>query len=191
MSIGEYFTIFAAMLVGLAVADLSFSLHRLLRAGRTIEWDWVTPVMAFITLCYILNLWWGFYFAYSELDEINFGWFMLDVAILLVLFLMAAAVLPDEKLESGTSLRQYYWDSCTYFWSTHALYMALVVVKNIQLQQGLGASSRDYLMVNIPMASMVLVSLLLIRFRPFWLHALMMATIVYTIITQWVFYTLR
>jgi hypothetical protein len=190
VSIGEYFTIFAAMLVGLAVADLSLSLHRLIRAGKSIKWDWLTPAAAFVTLCYILNLWWGFYFAYNELERINFGWFMLDVAILLVLFLMAAAVLPDDKPEQGFSLRQYYWNSCGHFWSMHAIYMVLVAIKNVQLQQRLDATFQDYLSVSVPMATIALFSLLLIRFRPVWLHALMIAMIVYTIVTQWVFYTL-
>jgi len=190
VSIGEYFTIFAAMLVGLAVADLSLSMHRLIRAGRSIKWDWITPVLAFVTLCYILNLWWGFYFDYSKLESLQFGWFMFDVAILLVLFLMVAAVLPDDKLERGASLRQYYWDSCTHYWSMHAIYMVLVVMKNIQLQHKMSATAMDMFTTNVPMGTMALASLLLIRFRYLWLHALMILVLIYTIATEWLFYTL-
>ena len=124
------------MLVGLAVADLSLSMHRLIRAGRSIKWDWITPVLAFVTLCYILNLWWGFYFDYSKLESLQFGWF------------------------------------------------------NIQLQHKMSATAMDMFTTNVPMGTMALASLLLIRFRYLWLHALMILVLIYTIATEWLFYTL-
>lgn len=37
MTIGEYITIFAAILVGLAVTDIALSFRRLQRAGRTVN----------------------------------------------------------------------------------------------------------------------------------------------------------
>jgi len=50
MTIGEYITIFAAILVGLAVTDIALSFCRLQRAGRTVKWDWLSPIMALIVL---------------------------------------------------------------------------------------------------------------------------------------------
>ena len=84
-------------MIGLAVADLSFSPHRLLRQGSTIKWHPIVPLVGLLVLCFILNLWWGL-FGVSQAEEITFLGFLPTVFMLLILFLLAAAVFPDEKL---------------------------------------------------------------------------------------------
>lgn len=126
MGVGEYLIIFAAILIGLSVADLALSLHRLMRQGRAIRWDPIVPVTAFIVLCLILNIWWGLYRGFSELEQIQFIEFLPVVLTLLTLFLLAAAVLPDEKLEQGSSLREYYLANRVQFWGLFAFYLAIV-----------------------------------------------------------------
>lgn len=128
MPVGEYLIIFSAILIGLAVADLSLSLHRLLRQGRDIKWHPIVPIMGFIVLCLILNLWWGLYRGFSQTDEITFLEFLPQVFMLLTLFLLAATVFPDEKLPKGASLKDFYLDHRTHFWSLFAAYLALVVI---------------------------------------------------------------
>jgi hypothetical protein len=127
MPVGEYLIIFSAILIGLAVADLSLSLHRLMRQGRSIVWHPIVPLAAFIVLCLILNLWWGLYRSFSTTTEIAFLEFLPQVLMLLVLFLLAAAALPDEKLPEGASLKKYYLDNRVQFWGLFAAYLALVI----------------------------------------------------------------
>lgn len=50
MTIGESLIVFMSIIIGLAVADLAFSLHRLLRRGRAIRWDWLMPALALVVL---------------------------------------------------------------------------------------------------------------------------------------------
>lgn len=133
MPVGEYLIIFSAILVGLAVADLSLSLHRLLRQGRDIRWHPIVPIMGFIVLCLILNLWWGLYRGFSQTTEIAFVEFLPQVLMLLTLFLLAATVFPDEKLPKGASLKDFYLDSRVHFWGLFATYLALVIV-NVTLE---------------------------------------------------------
>ena len=47
MSVSEYVMVFNPIIVGLAVADVLFSFHRLLRARARVKWFWMTPVLAF------------------------------------------------------------------------------------------------------------------------------------------------
>ncbi|MEO0907932.1 MAG: hypothetical protein AAFY07_10430, partial [Pseudomonadota bacterium] len=92
MEVGEYLIVFAAILVGLALADLSLSLHRLMRQGRVIKWHPIVPLTGFIVLCLILNLWWGLYRDFAGVDEIRLLEFLPTVFTVLVLFLLAATV---------------------------------------------------------------------------------------------------
>ena len=126
MGVGEYLIIFAAILIGLAVADLSLSLHRLLRQGRSIKWHPIVPATGFIVLCLVLNLWWQLYAGYSKREEVAFITFLPEVVMLLLLFLLAAAVFPDEKLEKGASLLDFYLDNRVHFWGLFAAYLICV-----------------------------------------------------------------
>jgi len=128
VGVGEYLIIFAAILIGLAVADLSLSLHRLLRQGRAIVWHPIVPVTGFIVLTLILNLWWGLYNGLSDETEMGFITFLPTVFMLLTLFLLSAAVFPDEKLEPGASLLDFYLENRTQFWGLLATYLLLANV---------------------------------------------------------------
>ncbi|MEO1730272.1 MAG: hypothetical protein AAFR64_06000 [Pseudomonadota bacterium] len=148
VGVGEYLIIFSAILIGLAVADLSLSLHRLLRQGREIQWHPIVPLTGFIVLCLILNLWWGLYRNFSQIDQIDFITFLPTVLMLLSLFLLAAAVFPDEKLEKGASLKEFYLDNRVQFWGLFASYLVLVTI-NIAI----GGYQRDWELVTYFQAS--------------------------------------
>ena len=125
MSVGEYLIIFSAILIGLAVADLSLSFHRLLRQGRSIQWHPISPMVGFLVLCFILNLWWGL-FRDSQLEEITFLEFLPTVFLMLNMFLLSAAVFPDEKLKPGASMLEHYLDHRAQIWGLFALYFVIV-----------------------------------------------------------------
>jgi H+/Cl- antiporter ClcA len=55
----EYLLALVSILIGLAVADLSSSLHRLLRARRRVRWDWLPLAGAFLVILLILEFWWN------------------------------------------------------------------------------------------------------------------------------------
>ena len=44
MSIADFVLAFVGIIIGLGVADLLISLHKLLRAGRRVKWHWAYPV---------------------------------------------------------------------------------------------------------------------------------------------------
>lgn len=117
----EYITVLVSIVVGLAIADIATSLHRLLRAGRRVKWDWIAPAAAALMLLELFNLWWKWHgFTGQTLGEV-----MPYFAALLLLFLAASACLPDAVPEDGLDLKHFAQTSHLYFWS---VYTAFVVV---------------------------------------------------------------
>ena len=129
MTVPEYVTAFVAIIVSLAVADLLISLHRLLRAGSRVRWFWIPPALAAYTLVLAVNFWWGNYFRFVHLTQVSMVQFLPTLASLVVLFLMLAAVLPDEVPERGLDLRQWYWDNCRYFWLLNVIGLAILLTE--------------------------------------------------------------
>lgn len=185
MSVGEYLMIFSAILIGLAVADLSLSLHRLLRQGRSIKWHPIVPVLGFIVLCLILNLWWGLYRGFSTTTEIAFVDFLPQVMMLLVLFLLAAASFPDEKLPEGASLKDYYLDNRAQIWGLFAAYLALVIA-NISIRgANEGWTMEQHLERSTGNAIGILICGLLMWTRRMVFHWLMIGLCLFVIFTTW------
>lgn len=185
MSVGEYLILFAAILIGLAVADLSMSLHKLLRMGRRLRWEPIVPALGFVVLCLILNLWWGLYRNLSSTTEITFLEFLPTVFMLLALFLLSAAVFPDEKLPEGASMKEYYLDTRQQIWGLFAFYLAMVMI-NINTR-GIeeGWSLAQFADNNVGNTIGLVGSLVLVWSRRMLLHWAMVAYWAYGISTAW------
>ena len=104
----EYILPLVSVLVGLAVADLVTSLHRLIRDRSRVQWDWLPLTVALLTILTVLNLWWGLYQAQDDNYYRTLAGFLPLVAQLVLLFLVNAAVLPDDVPAKGIDLKIYY-----------------------------------------------------------------------------------
>jgi len=116
MSVIEYVSVFVSIVLGLAVAELGGSFHKLMRARRRVQWDWMSLALAFVMLLEVVQFWWLSYDWYARSSELRVVEFLPNLVLLLLIYLMAAAVLPDEVPEEGLSLRQFYIESARYFW---------------------------------------------------------------------------
>lgn len=123
MSVSEYIILFASILIGLAIADLSLSLHRMLRYRKRIRWNLIVPTLGFVILCATLNLWWSVYQKYASLESITFLEFLPQVFIFVTFFLLSASVFPDEKPEEGFDLQEFYIENRGQFWGLFALFI--------------------------------------------------------------------
>lgn len=110
-----------SILIGIALADLSVSLHRLLRARRRIRWDWLPLGTALVVSLMILQAWWAFYRMGQQEIWTQYWSFLVLAFYLMSLFLLASAALPDEVPETGLDLRGYYRENQRYFWSLFAV----------------------------------------------------------------------
>ena len=118
-----------AVLIGLAVADVATSFHKLMRSRSKVKWDPLVLLAALYSLLLAVGMWfdiWGV----RRFEEVrHFVFYLAIVAQLFVLFLIAAASLPDDA-EASIDLREYYAANRRYFW--------LLVSLNQLIYLGLG-----------------------------------------------------
>ncbi len=127
----EYVLAFVSIVVGLAVADLATSLHRLLRARARVRWDWLALLAAVLVALTILQFWWSFYHAGQARAWRVYGQFLPLLALVVVLVLLAAAALPDEVPADGLQLHDYYAENARYFWTLFAIFLALASLVSV------------------------------------------------------------
>ena len=119
----EYITALVAVVIGLAIADMATSLHRLLRHRKVVRWDWVAPLAALLILAELFNLWWSWHgFAGSTIGEV-----VPYFAELILIFLAASVTLPDEIPANGLDLGRYFDDNRSYFWFVYSSYVAVFI----------------------------------------------------------------
>ena len=163
----EYLLLFAAIILGLAVADLATSLHRLLGAGARVAWDWLAPLAALVAFLKIVTLWWSWFGIDKLARGLTWEMFLGFLAGTVLLFLMAATALPDEVPDGTIDLRAHYAAVQRRYWILFAAEWLLMNLLTVWAQvQILGAHfqalSPAYLV--LPLA----VSLIFVRNR--WWH---------------------
>lgn len=104
----EYVLALVSILVGLVITDIATCLHRLLRARRRVRWDWLPLVAALIALLLVFEFWWSFYRFGKAPIWTHYGAFLITGAVLVALFLLASAALPDDVSERGIDLTRSY-----------------------------------------------------------------------------------
>jgi hypothetical protein len=117
----EYALGIFAVLIGLAVADIAASFHRLLRSKAKVRWDPLALLAAFYALCMAVYMWfdlWGV----RHFDLTRQFYFYIGLVVeLFVLYLIAAASLPDE-FDGSINLRDYYLQNRRHFWGLVTLF---------------------------------------------------------------------
>lgn len=187
MSIAEYVSVFLAIIVGLAVADLATSFHRLMRARTRVRWDWMSLALAVVMLLETVLFWWGAFQWYRGATAITIGTFLPDLVLFLLLFLAVAAVLPDEVPAAGLSLREHYFSSASYFWTLMTL-LGLLVVFVLGRRYSVGTPLPAMLAAQWPNLALTALMAALVFVRRPWLHKAVVALLVpYTLWTVYPF----
>ena len=124
----EYLLPLVSVLIGLAIADLVASLHRLLKARDRVRWHWLPLQWAAVTFLILLAYWWSFYDVAQAAVWNNLFAFGSHIALLIILYLIAAAALPDRADEENLDLLNAYLKQRRYFFGLYALYFAYSLV---------------------------------------------------------------
>ena len=169
MSSAEYVAVLVSIVIGLALTDLLASLHRLLRAGRRVRWDWAAPLGAVLVALVLVMMWWSFY--RPNIGAVSIGEFLPSLVTLVLVFLLAGAALPDEVPAEGLSLRAYYDRNGPYFWGLFAATLAWLIAVDLATTLIRGGSLPAVLRGNVVELGIlaVFVSMALVRRR--WWHA--------------------
>ncbi|MDP8916041.1 MAG: hypothetical protein M3M95_02330 [Pseudomonadota bacterium] len=169
MNAAEYVSVLVSIVIGLAIADILFSLHRLLRAGRRVKWDWAAPLATALVLMVLVMMWWSFY--QPEPRPLSIGEFLPSFVLLVLLFLLGGAALPDETPAEGIDLRAYYDSNGRYFWTLFALTMAWLLLVDFVGAALRGADLRPVLEGSLVEFGILAVFVSLIFVRRRWWHA--------------------
>jgi hypothetical protein len=169
MSIADFILAFVGIIIGLGVADLLVSVHKLLRAGRRVKWHWATPALAILMLLVTLILWWWSFIWFSGLQSETIARFLPKFGVLVVSFLMMAAALPDEVPESGLDLREFYFSTRVHLWSLMSITLGSVVLVYFADNWSLGVP-RILNLAAFPIVSFVLAVIATCTAR-MWVHA--------------------
>lgn len=110
-----------AVLIGLAVADVATSFHRLARSKGRVRWDPLALLGAFYALCLAVGMWFDLWGVRQFGETRHFFFYLWLVALLFVLFLIAAVSLPDEAA-AGCDLSAHYSSNRRYFWTLISIF---------------------------------------------------------------------
>jgi len=108
------------IIFGLMLTDLFASIHRLIRNRQRVRWHWLPLLVSWYVLTMVLKNWWGLVFSGGG-EFWASGWiFFFYGHLLLLLYLVASAVLPDEVPDDGLDLREFYIENRHHFWGLMA-----------------------------------------------------------------------
>ena len=137
-----------AVLIGLAIADVATSFHRLLRSPARVHWDPLALLAAALAIVITVGMWFDLWGIRQATSVRHFSLYLVLVALFFVLFLIAASSLPDETSDE-VDLRDFYRRNHRYFWSLVTLFEISYVALGIHF---LGS-----VIDRIPRAQIVLV----------------------------------
>jgi hypothetical protein len=109
------------IVVGLAIGDLAVSFHKLFRRRRTLSWDARTLLAAALTFVVLFSMWFDLWSVHGRPEILNFPFLLTIIVELVLLFLMATAVLPDEPLPND-DLAKFYDDNARSIWTFFLLF---------------------------------------------------------------------
>jgi hypothetical protein len=109
------------IVVGIAMSDLAVSFHKLLRHRRTVSWDARTLLAAALTFVVLFSMWFDLWAVHARPEILNFPFLLSIIVELVLLFLMATAVLPDDPLPND-DLATFYDDNARSIWTFFLLF---------------------------------------------------------------------
>ena len=171
MNIAEHVTVFISIIVGIAVADLLMSFHKLLRARHKVQWQWLPLAVALFALLLTVAYWWQAFAWYEDASRLSVASFLPDLARFVVLFLLVAASLPDDVPEKGIDLGAWYWEHARLYWTLALISLLLdIVVGGLrEADPGAGVANMLRAKLNDLILLPFLVAMMFVR-RP-WYHS--------------------
>jgi hypothetical protein len=159
-----------AVLIGLAIADIATSFHRLLRSRSPVVWDPLALMAALYALCMAIYMWfdlWGVrHFAATR----NFLFYLGMFGMLFLLFLVAASSLPDET-NTSINLRVFYAENRRKFWLLVVLFQIGYVAAGIYFTSGMPKLPISItVLLNIQMFAPLALSLILLATKSRGIH---------------------
>jgi hypothetical protein len=176
----EYALVLISILMGLALADIVVSLHRLIRSREIVKWDGRVLIATSLVMLEIIRMWFAQWTGRDLATALTFGVYLGEFVQILLLVLLAFSSLPDRVSES-CDLGDFYDANRRYFWSVFAAYQAsyfvlwLTVFGRTQATVGGTVTPFDWLRMIGPLAAYLILALVRLRWLDYLAPALIIA----------------
>lgn len=117
----EYALGLFSVLVGLALADVAMSAHKLVRHVNTVRWDARVVLSSLLVVVVIVRMWFAFWTIRGVGAVLNFPFYLSLFIELMVLFLLASSCLPDEP-GADCDLATFYEGNQRSLWTVFAAF---------------------------------------------------------------------
>lgn len=120
----EYAIGLMSIIVGLGLADLAMSLHRLLKHRVQVRWDGLAIATAAYAAYTLIRMWYALWTVREVAGLTNLYFYISLILEMFLLFLAAAAALPDDSdpVDERWDLRAYHQHHGRYIWMLFALF---------------------------------------------------------------------
>jgi hypothetical protein len=174
------------ILMGLALADVSFSFHKLAVRAKSVRWDGRPLIAAALVIVECVRLWFGQWTLRNLSVALTFPIYFALFIQMLTLVLLASACLPDEPGDD-CDLQAFYESRRQYFWGLfagyHLLYFILWLVFGSTSSNGAApAGPVDWVRVLAPVVCFSLLAVVRRRWLDYVIPA---AFIVFYVARYW------
>jgi hypothetical protein len=143
-----------SIVVGIAISDLALSFHKLFRHRRTISWDARTLLAAALTFVVLFSMWFDLWAVHGRPEILNYPFLLSIIVELVLLFLMATAVLPDEPLPNA-DLATFYDNNARSIWTFFLLFQISYVGHWLYFKMTSPSHELDHMLARLPEVLMV------------------------------------
>jgi len=118
----SYLSVLLSIILGLAITQVLKGFRGLMQSRARLRMYWPAVVWSVLVLVIAVQSWWAM-FDLRHLEDWTFFAFSVVLAQTIVVYLLAALVLPDFFGDAGFDLRAHYYDHQRWFF---ALFVALI-----------------------------------------------------------------
>lgn len=167
---------------GLILTDLFASLHRLLRVWKKVKWNLLPLLTAWYLFLLIIKNWWDLAIPDGSNYDCSVLYFIAYGHLMILLYLLVSAALPDKVEENGVDLKNYYFNNHRYFWSLMAGVGLLSLLISVFQQISVNSTVNIYnLIANL---IFLLLTILLIIIQKIWFHYMMIILFLFITILE-------
>jgi hypothetical protein len=177
MSPFDYALGLVSILVGLALADVATSLHKLLRHVGSMRWDGRVLLSVAFVIIKITGMWFAVWQIRAVKEVLSFPFYLSVFLEFMVLFLVCAACLPDEATEN-CDLGAFYEKNRRYLWSLFALFQISFFCHWIYFVGFRGIDRTELLVRGSVVLAPLIVFLLLGAIGSRWFHYLALIALI-------------
>jgi hypothetical protein len=127
----RWIAVVVSMILGLGVTRLLSSAVAVFKSRRRASVDWLPLVWALVIFVQQIDFWWSLEELSVLVPKWTFAEFLMLVALVLVLFLAAALILPQAEMERGDTLRGFFDRDGRYALVALAVFSLLAILANL------------------------------------------------------------